>query len=140
MSMDNKSLTHTKWNCTYHIVIIPKYRRKVMYGTIRQDVRRIIIKLCKMQNVELIEGAVCADHVHLYVAIPPKMSVAGFMGYLKGKSALMLFDLHPEYKQRNRDRHFWARGYYCETVGNVNEETIKNYIKEQTNSDRLSGE
>ena len=96
--MDNKSLAHTKWNCTYHIVIIPKYRRKVMYGTIRQDVRQIIIKLCKMQNVELIEGAVCSDHVHLYVAIPPKMGVASFMGYLKGKSALMLFDLHPEYK------------------------------------------
>ena len=111
-----------------------------MYGTIRQDVRQIIIKLCKMKNVQLIEGAVCADHVHLFVAIPPKLSVSSFMGDLKGKSALMLFDAHPEYKQRNRDRHFWARGYYSETAGNVNEETIKNYIREQTDSGRLSGD
>ena len=79
--MDNKSLSHTKWNCTYHLVMIPKYRRKTMYGTIRQDVRQIIIKLCKMKNVQLIEGAVCADHVHLFVAIPPKLSVSSFMGY-----------------------------------------------------------
>ena len=138
--MDDKSLSHTKWNCTYHIVMIPKYRRKTMYGEIRKDVRQIIIKLCKMKDVQLIEGAVCADHVHLFVAIPPKQSVSSFMGYLKGKSALMLFDAHPEYKQRSRDRHFWARGYYCETAGNVNEETIKNYIREQTDSDRLNGE
>lgn len=111
-----------------------------MYGQVRKDVREVIRKLCKMREVELIEGAVCADHVHLYVAIPPKQSVSEFMGYLKGKSALMIFDMHPEYRVKGKDRHFWARGYYCETVGNVNEETIKNYIKEQTDSDMLSEE
>lgn len=111
--MDNKSLTHTKWNCTYHLVIIPKFRRKEMYGQVRKTVREVISKLCEMKKVELIEGAVCADHVHLFVAIPSKQSVSEFMGYLKGKSALMIFDAHPEFKQRNRDRHFWTRGYYC---------------------------
>ena len=138
--MDNKSLSHTKWNCTYHIVFIPKFRRKQMYGAVRRDVREVIRKLCEMKNVEVIEGAVCSDHVHLYVAIPPKMSVSSFMGYLKGKSSLMLFDMHPEFKQRGKDIHFWARGYYVETVGNVNEETIKKYIQEQIDSDRLNNE
>ena len=93
-----------------------------------------------MKDVKLVEGAVCADHVHLYVAIPPKLSVSEFVGYLKGKSALMLFDLHPEYKQKGKDRHFWARGYYCQTVGNVNEETIRNYIKSQSEADKFSDE
>lgn len=135
--MDNKSLTHSKWNCTYHIVFIPKYRRKVMYGKLRQDIVEILKKLCEMKNVELIKGAVCADHVHMFVAVPPKYSVAEFMSYLKGKSALMLFDKHPEYKSGNR--HFWARGYYVETVGNVNDETIKKYIEDQAESDKLEG-
>ena len=138
--MDNQSLSHTKWNCTFHIVFIPKYRRKVMYGNLREDVREVIKKLCRMKDVKLVEGAVCADHVHLYVAIPPKLSVSEFVGYLKGKSALMLFDLHPEYKQKGKDRHFWARGYYCQTVGNVNEETIRNYIKSQSEADKFSDE
>lgn len=138
--MVNESLAHTKWNCTYHVVFIPKYRRKVMYAQIREDIREIIRKLCKMRDVKLVDGAVCADHVHLYIAVPPKQSISEFMGYLKGKSALMLFDLHPEFKQKGKDRHFWARGYYCETVGNVNEETIRNYIQEQADSDRLSEE
>ena len=140
VQMDNKSLAHTKWNCTYHIVFIPKYRRKVMYGQVRKDVREVIRQLCKMRDVQLISGAVCADHVHLYVGIPPKQSVSEFMGYLKGKSSLMIFDKNPQFKQKGKDRHFWARGYYAETVGNVNEETIKNYIKEQTESDRFSEE
>ena len=111
-----------------------------MYNQVRNDVREIIIKLCKIKDVKLVEKAVCADHIHLYVAIPPKQSISEFMGYLKGKSALMLFDIHPEFKQKGKDRHFWARGYYCETVGNVNEETIKNYIKEQEESDKISEE
>lgn len=111
-----------------------------MYGQVRTDVREVIRKLCEMKGVQLITGAVCADHVHLYVAIPPKLSVAEFVGYLKGKSSLMIFDRHPEYKQRGKDRHFWARGYYAETVGNVNEATIKKYIEEQAESDRISGE
>lgn len=140
VQMDNKSLAHTKWNCTYHIVFIPKYRRKVIYGQVRKDIREIIRQLCKMRDMQLISGAVCADHVHLYVAIPPKQSESEFMGYLKRKSALMLFDKHPQFKQKGKDRHFRARGYYAETAGNVNEETIKNYIKEQTDSDRISDE
>ena len=140
MANRTNSLSHTKWVCKYHIVFVPKYRRKIIYNQYRADLQEIIRTLCKYKGVEILEGHMMPDHVHLLISIPPKTSIASFMGYLKGKSALMLFDLHPEYKQRNRDRHFWARGYYCETVGNVNEETIKNYIKEQTDSDRLSGE
>ena len=108
--MDNESLAHTKWNCTYHIVFIPKYRRRVMYGQERKDVREILKKLCEMEGVKLIEGAVCADREHMYVSIPPKKSVSNFMGYLKGKSSLMIFDRHPEFKVKGKDRHFWARG------------------------------
>jgi len=94
--MDSSSLSHTKWKCQYHIVFIPKYRRKVLYGKIKVDIREILIKLCKYKKVEIIEGAVCADHVHLCISIPPKLSVSEFMGYLKGKSALMIYDVHPD--------------------------------------------
>ena len=132
--MDKNSLAHTKWNCMYHIVFIPKYRRKVMYGGVRKDIREIIRTQCGYKEVEILEGNVCADHVHLCVRIPPKMSVAEFMGYLKGKSALMIFDKHPEYKQKQGGRHFWARGYYVDTVGR-NEEQIRAYIKNQTETD-----
>ena len=128
--MDSHSLSHTKWECQYHIVFIPKYRRKVLYGKIRADVREIIRILCKYKKVEIIEGAVCKDHVHLCLSIPPKMSVSDFMGYLKGKSALMIFDRHPELGEK-WNREFWARGYYVSTIGNVNEETVKKYIREQ---------
>ena len=137
--MDNQSITHTRWNCTYHIVFIPKYRRKIMYGETKKDLVEIIKKLCEMKQVSLIDGRVCKDHIHMYVAIPPKMSVSEFMSYLKGKSTLMLFDRHPEYRDRY-DRHFWARGYHCETIGNVNETTIKKYIEEQYQRDRLEGD
>ena len=115
--MDNQSITHTRWNCTYHIVFIPKYRRKIMYGETKRDLVEIIKKLCEMKQVALIDGRVCKDHIHMYVAIPPKMSVSEFMSYLKGKSTLMLFDRHPEYRTKWSDRHFWARGYYVSTVG-----------------------
>ena len=128
--MDSSSLSHTKWKCQYHIVFIPKYRRKVLYGKIKADVREILIKLCKYKNVEIIEGAVCADHVHLCVSIPPKLSVSEFMGYLKGKSALMIYDQHPD-QGTKWNRAFWARGYYVATVGNITEEAIKRYIQEQ---------
>ena len=128
--MDSKSLSHTKWECQYHIVFIPKYRRKVLYGQVRNDVREILRTLCDYKKVEIIEGAVCADHVHLCVSIPPKMSVSSFMGYLKGKSALMIYDRHPELGNKF-ERDFWARGYYVSTIGTVNEETIRNYIKNQ---------
>lgn len=94
--MDSSSLSHTRWKCQYHIVFIPKYRRKVMYGNVKADVREVLKKLCEFKKVEIVEGAVCADHVHLCVSIPPKLAVSEFVGYLKGKSALMIFDKHPE--------------------------------------------
>ena len=128
--MDDNSLAHTKWKCQYHIVFIPKYRKKVLYGKVRDDVREIIKTLCKYNKVEIIEGAVCSDHVHLCLNIPPKICIAEFMGYLKGKSALMIYDRHPELGSK-WDRSFWARGYYVSTIGNVDEATIKKYIKEQ---------
>lgn len=135
--MDNQSIQHTRWNCTYHIVFIPKWRRRIMYGENKKDLVEIIKKLCEMKSVRLIEGKVCVDHVHMYVAIPPKLSVSEFMSYLKGKSALMFFDRHPELRPKYSDRHFWARGYYVGTVGNVNEDTIVQYIREQEENDKL---
>jgi len=128
--MDDSSLSHSKWNCQYHIVFIPKYRRRTMYGKVREDVREILRKLCEYKKVEIIEGGVSIDHVHLLLSIPPKLSVSDFMGYLKGKSALMIFDKHPEMGTK-WNREFWARGYYVTTIGYANEETIKNYIKLQ---------
>ena len=133
--MDSKSLSHTKWKCQYHIVFIPKYRKKVLYGKMRQDVREIISMLCKNKNIEIVSGAVCSDHVHLCVSIPPKMSISNFMGYLKGKSTLMIYDRHPEL-QSKWDKAFWARGYYVATIGNVTETAIKKYIEEQSEESR----
>jgi putative transposase len=134
--MDNQSLSHTKWNCIYHIVFIPKYRRKVMYGELRKEIREILRQLCGYKGIEIVQGSVGIDHVHLCVKIPPKMSVSYFMGYIKGKSALMVFDKHPEYKTKGGGRHFWATGYYVDTVGR-NEEQIRTYIKEQEDADRI---
>ena len=128
--MDKSSLSHASWECQYHIVFIPKYRRKVMYGKVRDDVREIIRTLCRYRKVEIVAGAVCIDHVHLCVNIPPKMSVSDFVGFLKGKSALMIFDKYPEMGSK-WDRSFCARGYYVKTIGSVNEETVKQYIKDQ---------
>ena len=133
--MDRKSLSHTRWKCQYHIVFIPKYRKKVLYGQLRQDVREIIKTLCKYKNVEIISGAVCSDHVHLSLSIPPKISISSFMGYLKGKSTLMIYDRHPNL-QSKWDKAFWARGYYVATIGNVTEEAIKKYIEEQSEESR----
>lgn len=133
--MDNSSLSHTKWKCQYHIVFIPKYRRKVLYGQVKADVREILRQLCSYKNIKIIKGAVCADHVHLCVSIPPKISVSEFVGYLKGKSALMIFDKHPNQGTR-WNRSFWARGYYVTTVGNLTEEAIKKYIEEQQDISR----
>ena len=132
--MDNKSISHTRWKCQYHIVFIPKYRKKVLYGKVREDVREILNTLCTYKNVEIIAGAVCVDHVHLSVAIPPKLSVSDFMGYLKGKSALMIFDRHANLKYKFGNRHFWSEGYYVSTVG-LNEATIKKYIQDQEKYD-----
>ena len=131
IQMDDQSLSHTRWNCQYHVVFIPKYRRKTLYGQVKSDVREILRTLCKYKKVEIVAGAVCSDHVHLCLSIPPKIAISEFMGYLKGKSALMIYDRHPEIGDKwNRD--FWARGYYVSTIGNVNEETVKEYIKNQT--------
>ena len=128
--MNSSSLSHTRWKCQYHIVFIPKYRRKVLFGQVRADIREIIKKLCEYKNIEIVEGAVCSDHVHLCVSIPPKESISDFVGYLKGKSALMIFDKHPELTTK-WTKSFWARGYYVSTVGNVTEDAIKKYIQEQ---------
>ena len=127
--MDNQSLSHSRYNCTYHIVFIPKYRRKAMFGSLRREVGEAISKVCKMEGVTIIKAATLPDHVHMYVSIPPKMSISEVMSKLKGKRALMIFDRHPEYRDKY-GRHFWARGYYAETIGQVNEETIKKYIEE----------
>ena len=133
--MDKNSLAHTKWECQYHIVFIPKYRQKRLYGEVRESVREILKILCPYKSVEILEGAVCSDHIHLHVSIPPKLSVSEFMGYLKGKSALMIYDRHPE--QRSKwNKSFWARGYYVVTTGTVTEEVIKKYIVEQAEQDR----
>ena len=134
--MANKaySLAHTKWRCKYHIVFIPKYRRKAIYGQYREDLRDIIKTLCKYKGVEIIEGHLMIDHVHLLVAIPPRVAVSDFVGYLKGKSALMMFDKHTNLKYKFGNRHFWAEGYYVSTVG-LNEETIKKYIRDQEKND-----
>jgi putative transposase len=133
--MDSKSLSHTKWKCQYHIVFIPKYRKKVLYGQLKRDVRDILTALCKYKDVEIISGAVCSDHVHLSLSIPPKLSISSFMGYLKGKSTLMIYDRHPNL-QSKWDKAFWARGYYVATIGNVTEEAIKKYIEEQSEESR----
>ena len=135
--MDNQSITHTRWNCTYHIVFIPKFRRKIMYGETKKDLVEIIKKLCEMKQVQLIDGKVCVDHVHMYVAIPPKMCVSEFRSYLKGKSTLMLFDRHPEYRTKWGDRHFWARGYFVDTVGR-NKKQIQEYIRNQLTEDKIA--
>ena len=137
--MDNQSISHTTWNCTYHVVFIPKYRRKIMYGEVKVEVGEILRKLCEMKQINLIEGKVCVDHVHMYIAVPPKISISDVMAYLKGKSSLMIFDRHPEYRPKWGDRHFWAREYYVTTVGNVNETTIREYIRNQGEEDRLEG-
>ena len=134
MTNQTHSLAHTKWMCKYHIVFTPKYRRKAIYGELRKDIREYIRILCKYKGVEIIEGHMMIDHVHLLLSIPPKMSVSSLMGYLKGKSALMIFDNHANLKYKYGNRKFWAEGYYVSTVG-LNEATIKKYIADQDKHD-----
>lgn len=133
---DIHSLSHTKWNCKYHIVFAPKYRRKVFYHEKRAEVGKILRQLCEWKGVRLLEGEVCPDHVHMLVEIPPKMSVSGFMGYLKGKSSTMLYEKFGELKYKYRSREFWCRGYYVDTVGK-HAGRIAEYIKHQLEEDRL---
>lgn len=124
------SLSHTKWLCKYHIVFTPKYRRKAIYGQYKESIGKILRQLCNYKGVEIIEGHLMSDHIHMQVSIPPKYSVSQFMGYLKGKSSLMIFDRHANLKYKFGNRHFWAEGYYVSTVG-MNEATIAKYIREQ---------
>ena len=134
MKDDINSLSHSKWRCKYHIVFAPKYRRKEIYGDIRKDIGVILRKLCEQKDVGIIEAELCPDHIHMLVSIPPNLSVAQFVGYLKGKSALMIFDRHANLKYKYGNRHFWCRGYYVDTVGK-NEKKIAEYIREQLQSD-----
>ena len=128
--MDVNSLSHTKWNCKYHIVFAPKFRRKIIYGQLKHDIANILSMLCKRKGVKIVEAEMCSNHVHMLVEIPPSMSVSSFVGYLKGKSTLMIFERHANLKYKFGNRHFWAEGYYVSTVG-LNEATIKKYIQEQ---------
>ena len=128
------SLAHTKWVCKYHIVFTPKYRRKIIYKELRKDIQQIIKDLCKWKGVEIIEGNMMPDHVHILVSIPPKYSVSQFMGYLKGKSAMMIFERHANLKYKYGNRHFWCRGYYVDTVGK-NAKKIQEYIQNQLKED-----
>ena len=134
MKLDTNSLAHTQWECKYHIVFAPKYRRQMIYGKIRPDIGQMIRKLCEYKGVEIIEAEACKDHIHMLVAIPPKYSVSQFMGYLKGKSSLMIFEKYANLKYKYGNRHFWCRGYYVSTVGK-NKKAIAEYIRNQLQED-----
>ncbi len=134
MANKNNELAHTKWMCKYHIVFTPKYRRKIIYNQLKVDIRDILKQLCAYKGVEILEGHLMPDHIHMLVSIPPKYSISSFMGYLKGKSALMIFDRHANLKYKFGNRHFWSEGYYVSTVG-LNEATIRKYIQEQEKYD-----
>ena len=134
---DINSLSHSKWRCKYHIVFASKYRRQVIYGTIKQDVGKILRQLCENKGVEILEAELCKDHIHMLVSIPPSQSVAQFVGYLKGKSSLMIFDRHANLKYKYGNRDFWCRGYYVDTVGK-NTEKIAEYIRNQLQEDIMN--
>ena len=135
---DKNSLSHTSWNCKYHIVFAPKYRRKVFYGQKRREIGKILRTLCEWKKINIIEAEVCRDHIHMLVEISPKESVSGFMGYLKRKSRLMIYEQFPELKYKYRNREFWCRGYYMDTVGKKNAKRIEEYIKNQLEEDKAS--
>ena len=131
---DNNSLAHSTWNCKYHLVFEPKYRRMQIYGEIRKDIGVILRRLCEQKEIEIIEAELCPDHIHMLVSIPPKYSVASIMGYLKGKSSLMIFDRHANLKYKYGNRHFWCKGYYVDTIGK-NKKVIEEYIRKQLQED-----
>ncbi len=133
---DMHSLSHTKWNCKYHIVFAPKYRRKVFYEGKRLEVGEILSELCKWKGVEIIEAEVCPDHIHMLLEIPPKISVSSFMGFLKGKSSLMIYEKWGDMKFKYRNREFWCRGYYVDTAGK-DAKKIQEYIQKQLKEDQL---
>ena len=134
MKLDTNSLAHTKWECKYHIVFASKYRRQSIYGKIKMDIGQMLRKLCEYKGVEIIEAEACKDHIHMLVSIPPKYSVAQIMGYLKGKSSLMIFEKYANLKYKYGNRHFWCRGYYVSTVG-ANKKAIQEYIRNQLQED-----
>ena len=134
---DINSLSHSKWRCQYHIVFAPKFRRKEVYGKIKVDIGKILRKLCEQKGVEIMQAQACVDHIHMLVSIPPSLSVSQFVGYLKGKSSLMIFDRHANLKYKYGNRHFWCRGYYVDTVGR-NKKVIENYIKNQLQEDIIN--
>lgn len=132
-----ESLDHTRWNCKYHIVWAPKYRRKIIYGKYKKEIGAILRKLCEYKHIEIMEANACSDHVHMCLKILPKYSVSSIMGYLKGKSSLMIFEQFSNLKYRYGNRHFWCRGYYVSTVG-INEQSIVNYIRDQEKHDKMT--
>ena len=134
---DNNSLAHTTWNCKYHIVFAPKYRRQVIYGKIKTEIGKILRELCNWKQVKIIEAEVCPDHIHMLVEIPPKMSVSSFMGFLKGKSSLLIHERHGNLKYKYGNRSFWCRGYYVDTAGK-NANRIKEYIQNQLKEDQMN--
>jgi putative transposase len=134
---DTKSLAHTKWNCKYHIVFAPKFRRKAIFGELKVEIGKILRELCNWKQVNIIEAELCPDHVHMLVEIPPKMSISSFVGFLKGKSTLLIFERHANLKYKYGNRSFWCRGYYVDTVGK-NKEKIAEYIRTQLKEDQVS--
>lgn len=141
MKLDVSSLAHTKWECKYHGVFAPKYRRQVIYGKIKQDIGQMLRKLCEYKGVEIIEAEACKDHIHMLVSIPPKYSIAQIMGYLKGKSGLMIYEKYANLKYKYGNRHFWCRGYYVSTVGRNRraiEQYIRNQLQEDISADQMS--
>ena len=137
MKLDTSSLAHSQWNCKYHIVFAPKFRRQVIYGKIKADIGIMLRKLCSYKQVEILEANACPDHIHMLLSIPPKYSVAQIMGYLKGKSSLMIFEKYANMKYKYGNRHFWCRGYYVDTVGR-NKKIIAEYIRNQLHEDHAS--
>ena len=128
MRQDNNSLAHTTWNCKYHIVFAPKYRRQIIYGKYKASIGQTLRLLCERKGVKIHEAEACPDHIHMLVSIPPKLSISSFMGYLKGKSSLMIFDRHANLKYKYGNRKFWCRGFYVDTVGR-NQKRIEEYIR-----------
>ena len=133
---DNRSLAHTKWNCKYHVVFAPKYRRKIFYGEKKAEIGKILRELCSWKGVNIIEAEVCPDHIHMLIEIPPKIAVSSFMGFLKGKSSLIIHERYANLKYRHGNRSFWCRGYYVDTAGK-NTKKIAEYIRNQLEEDKL---
>lgn len=137
MNITNNSLAHTTWNCKYHVVFAPKYRRKVIYGQLRREIGAILRELCAWKGINIIEAETCPDHIHMLIEIPPKYSISGIMGFLKGKSSLLIYQKFANMKFKYRNREFWCRGYYVDTTGK-NTAKIQEYIANQLKEDRLS--